>query len=98
MTATMPLPAKWALICRMDRTLANKIQGQDFFLSIEDCAALEKIDRLLQVLVRCGNGRFVCAVQDVKHFIHIINEHRQKVFGDDIMKGGDYVRDVSLPV
>lgn len=94
----VPLPQKWALIVRVNPTLAKKIEGQGYFLSAEDCVELEKIDRLMQVLVRCGNGRFTCAVQNVKHFVHIINEHRKEVYDDDIRKGGDYVRDVSLPV
>lgn len=44
------------------------------------------INRFEQVLVRCGNGRFLCPVQDVKHFIECIEK-----------SGIDYVRDVSLP-
>ena len=43
--------------------------------------------RLIHVLVRCGNGRFVCSAQDVKHFINIIENSKQ-----------DYVRDISLPL
>jgi hypothetical protein len=69
---------------------------------------LEKIDRSLVVLVRCGNGRFLCPVQDVRHFMAIIEEHyRFKGNGKGVipmadyakMEGEhpDYVRDVSLP-
>jgi hypothetical protein len=50
---------------------------------------LEQVEewRLRLVLVRCGCGRFVCAVQDAKHFIEALE-----------ISGKDYVRDVSLPV
>ena len=41
--------------------------------------------RLLQCVVRCGNGRFVCPLQDVSHFVEIIER-----------EGSDYIRDVSL--
>lgn len=56
------------------------------FLSDSDIDIIAQHDRLRQVLVRCGNGRFTCAAQDVKHFIAIIERD-----------GQDYVRDVSLP-
>ncbi len=49
-------------------------------------AKLRELDRLCPVLVRCGGCRFTCAVQDVEHLIKCITA------------GGDYVRDVSLPV
>jgi hypothetical protein len=38
------------------------------------------------LLVRCGGGRFLCAADQVEHFMGIIT--REKT---------DYVRDVSLP-
>ena len=46
---------------------------------------IESIDRFAMLIVRCGGGRFICAAQDVKHFINIINNERT-----------DYVRDVSV--
>lgn len=45
---------------------------------------LVKLHRLCQCLVRCGFGRFVCAAQDVAHFVKCIEA------------GGDYVRDISI--
>jgi hypothetical protein len=56
------------------------------FLRDTDIEIIVHHDRLRQVLVRCGNCRFVCAVQDVKHLIGIIERD-----------GQDYIRDVSLP-
>lgn len=41
--------------------------------------------RLVQVLVRCGGKRFVCAAQDAPGMIEAVEA------------AGDYVRDVSLP-
>ena len=62
------------------------VKANGGFLRDVDIDQLAQQDRLRQVLVRCGNGRFVCAAQDVKHFIGIIKRD-----------GQDYVRDVSLP-
>lgn len=61
------------------------INNGGFLTSFSEEAELANHDRLRQVLVRCGNGRFVCAIQDVGHFRGIINRD-----------GQDYVRDVSL--
>ena len=55
------------------------------FLREDDVAELAKLDRLHQLLVRCGCGRFTCAAQDVKHFIDLIEK-----------ASTEYVRDVSL--
>ncbi len=49
--------------------------------------------RLLQVLVRCGGCRFVCATQDVRHMIALVESGHDEENG---CFGGDYVRDVSL--
>lgn len=56
------------------------------FLVEADMPALIALDRLCQVLVRCGGCRFTCAAQDVAHLIKCIEV------------GGDYIRDVSFPV
>jgi hypothetical protein len=56
------------------------------FITAAQMSELIKLDRLCPVLVRCGCGRFTCAAQDVAHFIKCVEA------------GGDYVRDVSLPV
>ena len=37
------------------------------------------------ILVRCGNGRFIAPIDQVKHFIDIIEREKS-----------DYVRDVSI--
>ena len=62
------------------------VKSNGGFLSETAIDIIAHHDRLRQVLVRCGNGRFTCAVQDVKHFMAIIERD-----------GQDYVRDVSLP-
>lgn len=56
------------------------------FLTETDLKFIVEQDRLRLILVRCGNGRFLCPAQDVAHFIGIIERD-----------GQDYVRDVSLP-
>lgn len=59
------------------------------FLTEQDVLVLanDPYTRLTQVLVRCGNGRFVCAAQDVKHFVSIIER-----------EDSNYIRDCSLNV
>lgn len=54
------------------------------FLREHDVDELVQLDRLHQLLVRCNQGRFQCAAQDVKHFIRLIEA------------GDEWVRDVSL--
>lgn len=65
----------------------DKIDAQGGFLTNEDVKIVAKTDRLTQILVRCGNCRFVAAAQDIKHLTDIIERD-----------GHDYVRDFSLPV
>lgn len=57
---------------------------------------LIKIDRLMLVLVRCGNGRFLCPIQDLNHFTNIIGQHAS--MSPPNSTETDYVRDVSFPV
>ena len=83
---TFPMNDKVAKIARVNPTLAKKIDNQGTFLSNEDIKEVEKIDRMMLVLVRCGNGRFLCPVQNAIHFCNIIDK-----------EGTDYVRDVSFP-
>lgn len=51
----------------------------------------EQLDQLIAesrfhpCLVRCGNGRFTCPAQDVRHFTDIINASKD-----------DYVRNISV--
>ena len=58
------------------------------FLAEDDVTALaaHPVSRLWPCLVRCGGGRFVAPMDQVRHFIGIIERERS-----------DYVRDVSLP-
>jgi len=56
-----------------------------FLTCPEDEAALLHEDHLQPVLVRCGNGRFVCPIQDLSHFREIINKD-----------GRDYIRDIAV--
>lgn len=65
--------------------LYRKINNNGGFLSLEDVDQVVEVSRLAQLLVRCGNGRFTCAAQDVRWFCEIIRRD-----------GKDYVRDVSL--
>jgi len=55
------------------------------FIKDTDLPEIIKENRLQQVLVRCGNGRFICSAQDVTHFVSIIEKEKS-----------DYIRDVSL--
>ena len=82
-------------ICKANKALASKIVANGYFFQSADLPALIEIDRLMPVLVRCGNGRFTCAAQDVTHFIAIIEEHSNDSPGS---VENDYVRDISLPV
>ena len=69
----------------LSRVLQN-VKAQGGFMNNTDLEIIVHHDRMRQVLVRCGCGRFVCAAQDAKHFMDIIDK-----------EGTDYVRDVSLP-
>lgn len=73
-------------ISRVNPTLANKINEQGCCLTEKDIPEVEKIDKMMLVLVRCGMGRFLCPVRDVTHFTNIITRDAK-----------DYVRDVSFP-
>ena len=70
------------------RQLLTKIVGPDQggFLTAFDVQALARIDRLRQVLVRCGACRFVISADSVDHMAGIIDRD-----------GTDYIRDISLP-
>ena len=79
-------------VAAVNPTLADKIAKQGCCLTDADVPEVKKIDRMMLVLVRCGCGRFLCPVQDVEHFIKIIEEHAKLKPND-----GDHVRDVSFP-
>lgn len=82
-------------IRRTNPGLAEKIKLQGYFVTDEDLPELVKINRLLLLLIRCGNGRFLCPAQDVSHFVAVIEEHYNNLPNS---RERDYVRDVSLPV
>lgn len=65
--------------------LKDEIHKRHGFLRTEDLAQLVRLERLAQVLVRCGGGRFTCPAQDAAYFVGIIDATN------------DYVRDVSVP-
>lgn len=78
--------------------LAARIVERGGFIKEDEADALIAVNRLMLVLVRCGNGRFLCPVQDLKHFIGIIEEHaklKEEKTGQPMQ--GDHIRDVSLP-
>ena len=66
-------------------SVLETIKARYGFITEDEVEELKQIDRFRQVLVRCGCGRFTCAVQDVDHFIGMILKSKE-----------DYVRDVSL--
>lgn len=79
--------------------LARRIEARHYFIKKDEVAALIAIDRLLPVLVRCGGGRFTCPIQDLNHFIGII-ERNASLPTESAPLGNpfcDYVRDVSIP-
>ena len=80
-------------------TLARQIELRGCFIADVMLTDLIQIGRLMPVVVRMGCGRFTCAVQDVKHLVNIIEEHRElkqaKTGGEE---GTDYIRDISLVV
>lgn len=59
---------------------------QGGFLTAFDVQALARMDRLRQVLVRCGACRFTISADSFDHIAGIIERD-----------GTDYIRDVSLP-
>ena len=69
------------------KTMAQlKSENHGFIKNDSDLAAIVAINRFQQILVRCGNGRFLCPAQDVKVFTDIIDKSED-----------NYVRDISFP-
>ena len=66
-------------------SVLETIKARYGFITDDEVEELKQIDRFRQVLVRCGCGRFTCAVQDVDHFVGIIERSKE-----------DYIRDVRL--
>ena len=83
-----------------DVALYEKVKGQHSFLHAEDIRVIRDIVPKASVLVRCGQGRFTCTIDNVEHFIGIIERHGDMVrslTGVVVCTAGvDYVRDVSL--
>jgi beta-lactamase class D len=65
--------------------LWQAVQSQHGFLNMDQVRAFAEVDRMAQLLIRCGNGRFSTAAQNVEWFVGIIQR-----------EGTDYVRDISL--
>ena len=59
-------------------------ENMGFLMSKEDETKLIEENPLQKVLVRCGNKRFTCSVQDVSEMVDAINAT------------DDYVRDISV--
>jgi len=59
--------------------------NQCSFIYEDQIEKIVEINPFQQVLVRCGNGRFVTPAQNVKHFITCIEK-----------SGIDHIRDLSL--
>lgn len=93
-----PPPNGFLQISTTDHALGEKIKSQGYCLTDTDVPKVVAINRHLQVLVRTGSGRFLCPVDNVTHFIGIIEEHAKlKRETECKMFQGDYIRDVSLP-
>jgi len=75
--------------------LIERINGNHHFIDMNDVKNLLDAGntRLRKVLVRCGCGRFLCPLQDVQHFIEIIDRDRET---EPDRSKTDYIRDVSL--
>lgn len=74
------------LVASKDAMLAEEIQNRFGFVTEAHISRLAEIVPAAQLLVRCGNGRFLVKAQDAKWFIDIVTR-----------EGTDHVRDVSLP-
>jgi hypothetical protein len=57
-----------------DPMLAKKIVNQNGFLTMDDVKDIIAFDRLMLLLVRCGNGRFLTPAQNVEWFCNIIEK------------------------
>ena len=74
------------------KRLLSSIVANHGYLDVAQLADLAKLDRLRMVLIRCGNGRFLCPAQNAEHFMNIIRRDFDAHSVDC-----DYIRDVSLP-
>ena len=67
--------------------LAVKIDNECSFVKAEDVAGIIAVDPSINVLVRCGNGRFTCTIFSLKWHLEAIRNGKSRF---------DYVRDVSI--
>jgi len=80
--------------------LYAKLNEQLGYIKDDDVEPLTKINRMMMVMVICGNGRFICPIQCLTHFLTIIEEHstlKAEKTGQQEVMCGDYVRNVSFP-
>ena len=78
------------LISRHNPALAATLDERMGFIVASDIPGLMAYDPKLNVLVRCGNGRFQCPVNELAGVVAVITQGQHKKY--------DYVRDVSIPV
>ena len=64
----------------------DKLRKQnDGFVTAEMVDDILELDRFEKLLVRTSMGRFICSVQDVRHFVDMVENSKD-----------DYVRDVQF--
>ena len=68
-----------------DNDMEELRQENHGFVTVEMVDNILKLNRLEKLLVRTGMGRFVCSVQDVRHYVDMVENSKE-----------DYVRDVSF--
>ncbi len=73
-------------ICQKNPELGKKLMKQGGFIVSDDLPGIIAVDNTAQLLVRCGNGRFLTSADSIEHFVGIITRD-----------SADYVRDISLP-
>ena len=87
-------------IRKANPSIADAIENQQGgFITADQVAALKTNENAanVQVLVRCGNGRFITTIRDCEHFVNIIGEHADlKADQTGNRFAGDHVRDVAL--
>jgi hypothetical protein len=79
-----------AKISQVNPSLARTLDDQMGFITSVNVLPLIQFDPKFKVLVRCGNGRFCCAVNELEGILNLIDKEAHPTY--------DYVRDVSIPV
>lgn len=62
-------------VASVDAILAATIDSQARIVTLEQCDDLQKIDPFIKLLVRTNNGRFTTAVQNVRWYCGLIENH-----------------------